>query len=68
MYLLPVRASVVKSIVRNKKVLKTANKACHKVMGAGIKETCELFKGLYTFKEDRTTNILRKIFREITGL
>lgn len=67
MCLLPVRASVVKSIVQNKKVLKTANKVCHKVMGAGIKETYELYKGLYTFPNDRTTRILKKIFKEICG-
>lgn len=67
MCLLPVRAGVVQSIAQNKRVLKTANKACHKIMGAGIKDTYELFKSLYTIPNNRTTNILKKIFKEICG-
>lgn len=39
MYLIPVPAYVIRSAIHNRKVLKVANKACHKVMGEGIKDT-----------------------------
>ena len=39
MYLIPVPAYVIRSVIHNRKVLKVANKVCHKVMGEGIKDT-----------------------------
>lgn len=39
MYLIPVPAYVIRSAIHNRKVLKVANKVCHKVMGEGIKDT-----------------------------
>lgn len=42
MYIVPVPAYMVKSFIHNRKVLKVANKTCHKVMGSGIKETLQI--------------------------
>lgn len=39
MYLVPVPASMIRDTIHNRKVLKIANKTCHKVMGEGIKDT-----------------------------
>lgn len=39
MYLVPVPASMIRDTIHNRKVLKIANKTCHKVMGKGIKDT-----------------------------
>ena len=39
MYLVPIPAYIIKSAIHNRKVLKVANKTCHKVMGEWIKDT-----------------------------
>ena len=39
MYLVPVPASMIRDTIHNRKVLKIANKTCHKVMGEWIKDT-----------------------------
>ena len=39
MYLVPVPACMVRNVIHSRKVLKMANKTCHKVMGEGIKDT-----------------------------
>lgn len=39
MFILPVPAYMIKSAIHDRKVLKIANKTCHKVMGEGIKDT-----------------------------
>ncbi len=39
MFIMPVPAYMIKYAIHNRKVLKIANKTCHKVMGDGIKDT-----------------------------
>lgn len=41
MFILPVPAHMVKSAIHNRKVLKYANKACHKALGGGIKDSLQ---------------------------
>ena len=39
MYILPRPAYIIKAAIHNRKVLKYTNKACHKVLGEGIKDS-----------------------------
>lgn len=39
MILFPVPVYMIKETIHDRKVLKCANKACHKVMGEGLKDT-----------------------------
>ncbi len=43
MLLIPIPAKSVYSFIKKPKVLKTANKICHKLMGQGIKDTIKLY-------------------------
>lgn len=41
MFILPVPAYMIKATIHDRKVLKYANKACHKVLGGGIKDSLQ---------------------------
>ena len=65
MILLPVRAQCVYNIVKNPKTLRCANKMCHKIMGAGIKETVQLYDALWIIDTKIYKNILKRLSKFI---